>query len=222
MGTLTDLAMQSGVTGGTATAPAPARRGATIGTNIDPTATMSPYEAAILAAQRAGVSMPTGMSAAGASMDRYNGGAMPADASRLGTTQPGTGAAMTTAGTLGLDIMAPNTQQPMQAPGSPGANTAVQIGNAAGAVAAPRTNINDPAAMQTPPGAAQAIPGPNGNAQQMTPQAQAMIQEIMRQRAMAATQQAAQGMADRRGVFAGQQQGVAMPTPQMPGVPVRR
>jgi hypothetical protein len=52
-----------------------------------------------------------------------------------------------------------------------------------------------------------------------------MIAEFMRQRALTNAQQkqaAMQQMVDSRGVFAGQQQGVAMPAPQMPPVPVRR
>ncbi len=71
---------------------------------------------------------------------------------------------------------------------------------------APRVGTQGaPAGMQQ-----QGMPTPGGNSQQMSPQAQAMV-DAMRQR-MALSQ--AQKMAADRGVFGGQQQGA-----QMPGLP---
>jgi hypothetical protein len=124
---------------------------------------------------------------------------------------------MATANTLGFGSAMPAGPTQQAAP-PPGSNTAASLGNASAAYMAPKQTINNTGAA---PG--QAVPAPGGNAQQMSPQAQAMLQEVMRQRAYSAAQQQAQQMVNQRGVFAGQQQAAApAPVPPMPPVPQRR
>lgn len=133
---------------------------------------------------------------------RYGGAPDP----RLGyAPPPANSAAMAMAGRLGIPVGDPRMQQ---APPPPGGDPSTPPPAA--------TGINAPGVQRQPGTQQQALPGA-GNAQQMTPQAMAMIQEFMRQRARSA----AQKMIDDRGVFAGQQQGVTMPSFAMPPAPTR-
>jgi hypothetical protein len=163
---------------------------------------MTPEQKAYLVARQAGV-------------DIGQAGPIGGSGQRLGTIDPYTAKATQIASTLGLGLPAGPTQQAAPPPGS---NTAASLGNASAAYMAPKQTINNTGAA---PG--QAVPAPGGNAQQMSPQAQAMLQEVMRQRAYSAAQQQAQQMVNQRGVFAGQQQAAApAPVPPMPPVPQRR
>ncbi len=145
------------------------------------------------------------------------------DGQRIGTAgpAPGVDAAYGNANTLGFGGAMPSQpvqQAPSSVPGNTGvANTARP--SAAATVAAQGSNINTAAANPDGTRPMQSIPTPGSQAtNQLSPQAQAMIAEIMRQRARSTTQAAVEN----HGVFAGQQQGVQMPTMAMPAVPVRR
>jgi hypothetical protein len=199
MATLADLyAAQSPVSG---PAPVSTARGITGGALPG---TMTPEQKAYLVARQAGV-------------DIGQAGPIGGSGQRLGTTDPYTAKATQVASTLGLGLPAGPTQQTASPPGS---NTAASLGNASATYMAPKAGVNSPGAV---PGAQQAVPGQPGSPAQntgaMSPQEQAMLQQIMQQRARSQAQQ----MIDSRGVFAGQQQAVApQPPPQMPPVPQRR
>lgn len=190
------------------TAPAvtaPDRRTGTIN-SADP-GTMTPEQKAYLLARQAGVSIG-------------QPGPIGGSGQRLGTIDPYTAKATQIAQTLGVAIPQGPAQQTAPAPGGSAQQAALAPG-VVHAIGDPSQNVQNGAV----PGAQQGLPPSGGPSQQASPQMMAMIQEFMRQQALTKAQQrqaATQQMIDNRGVFAGQQQGAAMPSYAMPPVPVRR